>query len=116
MLKINLDEAYVFDLLSIYEVKIDKSIGTNKIKSLKLFESLSNEIIEQIGKELFYKIIKSEEYYNLKNSNKKVFELVDKADETDLSKQTAEENYNRYLFKIKLQNTFFKTNLSEIKI
>lgn len=116
MLRISLDEAYVFDILSIYEVKINNASSINKEKSLELFEKLSQEIIEQIGKELFDKILLSKEYRDLKNSNQKVFELVDRAGETLLSKQTAQENYNRYLHKIQLQSTFFKTTLTEIKI
>lgn len=116
MLKISLDEAYVFDLLSIYEVKYENSMGDKKDILKNSIVKLSNEIIEQIGEFLFYEIIKSEEYENLKSSNKLVFTLVERANETKLSKLTAESNYQRYVHKTNLQNKFFIDKLTEIKL
>jgi hypothetical protein len=117
MIKISLDESYVFDLLSIYEVKIESS--TDDIKKNKLIESyktLKLEIIESIGVNLFDSIISSNEYAKLKSSNKYVFDLVDRADETELSKETASANYTRYLHKINLQRLYFETELTEVKL
>jgi hypothetical protein len=116
MLKISLDEAYVFDLLSINQVKINNSVDENKLKLLESYTKLSNEIISQIGGDLFKLIIDSVEYQDLVNSNQYVFDLVDRADENELSKITADANFDRYLKKITLQNKFFKNNLTEIKL
>jgi len=116
MIKVSLDEAYVFDLLSIYAVKIDNSDGDKKKQSLKNYNLLSNEILEEIGVDKFTDIILSDEYKELKDSNQIVFDLVDRASENKLAKKTADANYDRYIKKIKLQNKFFKTSISEVKI
>ena len=116
MIKVSLDEGYVFDLLAIYSVKIDNSDGDKKKQSLKNYNLLSNEIIEEIGIEKFTDVILSDEYLNLKNSNQKVFELVDRASENKLAKSTADANYKRYICKTKLQQNFFNTSLSEVKL
>jgi hypothetical protein len=116
MLKISLDEAYVFDLLSIYSVKIENSFDSKKIKLLKSYKLLSSEIINQIGQKLFDEILVSDEYKNLISSNQNVFNLVGKSNESELSKITADANYDRYTKKIILQNKFFKDTLTEIKI
>jgi hypothetical protein len=116
MLQISLDEAYVFDLLSIYSVKIDNSADNKKIQILNNYNLLSNEIQNQIGSEKFLQIINSIEYKNLKNSNQLVFDLVDRAEENELAKATANANYERYLKKIDLQNKFFKNKITEVKI
>ncbi len=116
MIKISLDEAYVFDLLSIYEVKFENSSDEKKEIINKSIMILSNEIKEQIGDLLFEIIIKSSEYISLKQSNREVFKLVDRANETELSKLTADANYKRYVEKTKLQHKFFDNKLTEIKI
>lgn len=116
MIKISLDEAYVYDILSIYAVKIENSEGEKKEKSLDSFNKLSEEIIEQIGIDKHHSIINSTAYFDLKQANKEVFDLVDRAGETYLSKLTAEANYKRYIKKIELQNKFFNTEITEVKI
>ena len=117
MIKISLDESYVFDLLSIYEVKIESCTDLIKKSMLQLsYDILASEIIEQISKNFFFKIISSTEYLNLKISNKIVFDLVDRAGETALSKETADANFIRYLNKTNLQNTYFTTKLTEVKL
>jgi hypothetical protein len=45
-----------------------------------------------------------------------VFDLVDRAGETSLSKQTAEANYKRYIKKVELQTKFFDNQITEVKI
>jgi len=116
MIKVSLDEAYVFDLLSIYAVKIDNSEGDKKRQSEKNYNLLSNEIIESIGIDKFTDIILSDEYKNLVDANQIVFDLVDRAKENKLAKATADANYERYLKKIELQQKFFETKITEIKI
>jgi len=116
MIKVSLDEAYVFDLLSIYAVKIDNSDGEKKRQSEKNYNLLSNEIIESIGIDKFTDIILSDEYKDLVDANQIVFELVDRAKENKLAKATADANYERYIKKIELQQKFFETKITEIKI
>jgi len=117
MLKITLDEGYVFDLLSINEVKISKAQGENIEKATKNYISLSNEIIDQIGEDLFYRIILSDQYQQLKEANEKTFELVDEVKyDNGLGKKVDDSNYNRYLKKVALQNKFFGKEIQEIKI
>jgi hypothetical protein len=116
MIKISLDEAYVFDLLSIYSVKIDNSDGDKREQSFKNYNLLCKEIQNQIGVAKFTQIINSNEYNNLKIANQLVFNLVDRANENELAKETAGANYERYLKKIELQKKFFNTNVTEIKL
>jgi len=116
MLKISLDEAYVFDLLAIYATKINNSEGEKKEISLQSFHNLSDEIIEQIGYPLYEDILRSDEYKGLLDANQNVFTLVDRAGETELSKITADANYERYLKKVALQTKFFTNTLTEVKI
>jgi hypothetical protein len=116
MIKISLDESYVFDILSIYEIKIKKSDG-DKQKKLKLsHQLLETEIIEQIGIIKYNEIKSSNEYDLLCESNKNVFELVDRASESQLSKITADANYERYLHKINIQKNFFQIENTEVKL
>ena len=116
MIKISLDEAYVYDILSIYAVKIENSDGDKRQKSLDSFNALSQEIQKQIGVDKHHSIINSSAYFDLKHANKEVFDLVDRAGETALSKQTAEANYKRYLKKAELQTKFFNNEVTEVKI
>lgn len=116
MIKISLDEAYVYDILSIYAVKIENSQGEKRQKSLDSFNKLSQEIQKQIGEDKHHSIINSVAYFDLKQANKEVFDLVDRAGETSLSKQTAEANYKRYIKKVELQTKFFDNQITEVKI
>ena len=52
----------------------------------------------------------------LRNTNALVFELVDRAHESELSTITANANYDRYLKKIAIQEKFFETEYTEIKL
>ena len=85
MIKISLDEAYVFDLLSIYAVKIDNSEGDKKKQNLKNYELLAKEIQNEIGVAKFSEIIFSDEFKSLKDANQIVFDLVDRAGESELA-------------------------------
>lgn len=116
MIKISLDEAYVFDLLSIYSVKIDNSKENKRELNIVNYESLQKEIVEQIGVEKFNEIIQSQEYKELKISNQTVFDLVDRANENELAKITAQANYQRYIKKIELQKKFFGNSITEVKL
>ncbi len=116
MIKVTLDEAYVFDLLAIYEVKMDKCDGEKLSKTIQSYTTLANDIKEQIGQDLYFEIIDSDTYADLKNANREVFELVDRASETQLSQDTASANYKRYILKHRIQSEFFNSILQEVKI
>jgi 2-oxoisovalerate dehydrogenase E1 component len=76
MLKVSLDEAYVFDLLSIYQVKINNSLDEKKVKLVESHKQLSLEIINQIGEVLFYEIIKSARDYCIQNQKPFLLECM----------------------------------------
>lgn len=116
MLKISLDEGYIFDMLAILEIKSKIFTGHKYDKAVESMTIMSNEIISQIGKDKFDQITSSDEYQNLFNANKKVFELIDLAKTSDgLSKDTDDANYERYLKKVDLQKKFFNDNIFEVK-
>jgi hypothetical protein len=112
MLKISVDYGYAFDMLAILEVKsffLDKKNNN--------YLNLHNEIESQISQEKMQTILKSKEYQDLVITNKKVFDLVDKAQKADgLAKQVDSANYERYTSKVNLQKAFFDAEVTEIKI
>ena len=118
MIKISLDEAYVFDLLSILDLKRAKSVGKeDNQKHIENYNTLHDEISEQISDIKMLEIIKSEEYKDLVDINSKVFDLVDLGkDQEGLAKTTAMANHDRFILKNKLQKKFFKNPLKEAKI
>lgn len=116
MIKVSLDEAYVFDMLAILDVK--KALFTNeKLDSVvNAYSIMISEIIEEIGNDKFLKILESKEYKNLIEANKIVFDLVDKTKSIGgLAKEVDDANYNRYLKKQDLQNHFFDSKMKEVK-
>jgi hypothetical protein len=116
MIKVSLDEAYVFDMLAVLDVK-KQLFSSEKLDSvLSAREIIVDEICSQIGTDKFDEIILSDEYLNLIQANKLVFILVDQTKlEGGLAKQVDDANYNRYLKKQKLQNKFFTTKMKEVK-
>jgi len=118
MIKVSLDEAYIFDLLSILDLKKDKSKNIESYNThIENYHNLYLEILNQIGIEKLTEILNSEEYKELKETNIKVFDLVDIGLKDDgLAGKTAKENYQRFILKNKLQKKFFKNNLKETKI
>ena len=48
MLKISLDEAYVFDMLSVFDVKIKKLTGEKLLLTLEKYADMANEVVDQI--------------------------------------------------------------------
>jgi hypothetical protein len=116
MIKISLDEAYVFDILSIYQVKINNFTGDKLTTTKNAMLELAGEIKDQIGEQKFDDIISSYEYAELICANQKVFNLVDLVQaDTGLAKETDDANYERYLKKIQLQQKFFHNDLRETK-
>ena len=118
MIKISLDEAYVFDLLSILDLKRNKSAKKeDNQKHIENYNILYDEISEQITDIKMHQIIKSQEYKDLIDINTKVFDLVDLGKEQEgLTRITAMANYDRFILKNKLQKKFFQNPLKEVKI
>ena len=116
LLKISLDEGYVFDILSILEVKCDIFNDEKFEISSNARSFLEYEIFQQIGIENFSQIIKSEQYKNLKQANLETFRMVDLAQNSiGLARDVDSANYERYLCKKRLQETFFEASLTELK-
>jgi hypothetical protein len=118
MIKISLDEGYVFDLLSIHQVKMAKAKEPESLKKVvSAYWTLRDEIVSQIGQNKFNSILLGAEYDALYQANEKTFDLVDKAKESEgLAKEVDESNYERYLCKVNLQKKFFNNEVSETKI
>lgn len=116
MLKISLDEAYVFDMLSVFDVKIKKLTGEKLLLTLEKYSDMANEVIEQIGVDKYNEIILSSEFKKMIDANLRVFELIDESkNDTGLAKITDDANYDRHIAKMSLQKRFFDSELTEVK-
>jgi len=115
MISISLDEGYIFDILSIYEIKLGKNPNDQRL--VDNFRLICREITQQIGEEKFLEVVESQEYKNLLQANLITFEFVDKAKESEgLAKEVDASNYKRYQCKVTLQKRFFNSQIAEIKI
>lgn len=112
MVKISVDEATVFDMLSILSLKLKNE------KSVFNYIQMVSELMGSIGQTLYAEIANSNEYRNLCSANKEVFDLVDLMNSgTDLSALAVHEcNMRRYTAKKDLQQKFFNNSLSERKV
>ena len=116
MIKISVDEAYVFDMLSILDVKMKKLTGEKLVITLEKFNLMAEEVIEQIGKENFDKIYSSVEYKELVQANQDIFDLVDESQKIEgMAKVTDDANFARHVKKMNLQKIHFDTDLTEVK-
>ena len=116
MLKISLDEAYVFDMLSVFDVKIINLSGEKLAKTLEKMSDMIEEVVDQIGKDKYQEIISSTEYEKMVDANQKVFELIDQSKfDNGLAKITDDANYDRHIAKMALQKRFFDNELTEVK-
>lgn len=116
MIKISIDEASGFDILSIYDVKINKSENEEKVKkNRELFSLLYQELSAYIPR--IADIIESEEYKNLYIANSETFDMVALAKEDKvLASDVDRSNHKRYIAKMKLQQKHFSdTPLQETK-
>jgi len=108
MISIIVDEGYAYDYLCILSVK-----GNN----YEYHDNIYNIIKLQVGEDLHYKIMASDEYVNLWEANKKTFDAVERARYGEISAKEVDEcNMERYRSKIALQNKFFpQKKVEEIK-
>jgi hypothetical protein len=112
MIKLTVDEAYAFDYYSILSLKYK-----NGFLSEEILQTAKNDLEDSLGIDLVENILNSPEYASLLDANQLTFNAVDKAKE-DLVKASYVDkcNYERMLAKKALQNKFFNSNLSEVKI
>jgi hypothetical protein len=116
MIKISVDEAYVFDMLSIFDVKIKKLSSEKLAVTLEKFSDMVEEVIDQIGKEKFDQIYSSNEYKELVEANQRIFDLVDESQKIEgMAKVTDDANFARHLKKMNLQKAHFANDLTEVK-
>lgn len=114
MIKVSLDEAAIFDILTILLIKTKKSPDLQHTKNYLNFVA---DIKDEIGLEKLYSVMSSVEFENLRAANLAVFNAVSlaakdevKASELDIL------NYCRFTCKQALQQKHFDTSLSEQKI
>lgn len=112
MVKISVDEAYAFDYLSILELKYKKGNEVSEV-----IKTIKKDLITSIGENTFLEVINSDEYMNLLQANLLTFDAVDKAKTDSVTASYVDTcNYQRMICKQKLQEKFFKTKISEVKI
>ena len=103
MMYLIVDEAYAFDYLSILDVKVDE-IRTSECSEafLRCYNSLKSQM-NGIGE-----ILESREYAELKEANRMVFKLVDKAKRDEVKASDVDRgNYERCKKRKALQDRFF---------
>ena len=105
MIKILVDEAYAFDYLSILEVK-----------NSELRNEIAAMIAKQVGVMKTMNVYASEEYDRLFETNKTLFDCVERARYgTITAKELDEANMQRHYAKQALQKRFFQNDLTETK-
>jgi hypothetical protein len=112
MIKISVDEAYAFDILTILYIK-----KNNTMADTNNYEKMIDEIRNQVGDSKFYEILMSPEYKNLLTANKLVYDYVDKirnGEKLD-AKEVDDANMLRYKYKKDLQIKYFGNNVTEQK-
>jgi len=114
-MKVTLPEGYIFDILSIYQIKSNK-FKENSI-NISNFRSLFDEIQLELGFAKVQEIMNSQEYQNLLSANQDTFELVDAVKTNPcLGREVDAANYRRFLAKKALQERWFDNSYSEVKI
>lgn len=119
MLKVSLDEGYVFDILSINQLKMQHA-ETEEKRALarKAFDDMLDELSEQISECKISEILSSQEYNLLVAANWSTFQLVEnvrKSPKGSLAKTVDSSNIDRFLHKRNLQEKFFGTRPLEVK-
>lgn len=114
MIKVALDEAVVFDTLTILLIKTKMSAEMQHTKNYLNFVA---DIKDEIGLEKLYSVMNSPEFEKLRAANQKTFDLVSLAkDDKCLASDVDKANYQRYLCKKALQDKHFNNKLTEEKL
>ena len=119
MIKVLVDEAYAFDMLSILEVKWQEK--SDKLNEDNFYKFSENLLFELNNFDFLLKILHSKEYKKLKEVNYQIFIRINEIKKREIHASDAifidDLNYQRYLAKKALQETFFpKNKLTEQKI
>lgn len=103
---IKVDPGYMFDYLSILNVKLVKKPSE---KSSRNYDETVLNVCDQIGFEKYMEIRYSDEYFNLFNINSKLFDLVDEVKRNPHMWACIVDNevWARFLAKKALQEKFF---------
>lgn len=114
-MKINVDEGYAFDYLSILHTKHAQNPSDENFKKWKDCYDYLNNQIDDI--QFWNEIIRSEEIKKIDEANKKTFEAVEKARYGEISAKEVDAcNMQRYHAKVEFQNKFFpNSKIIEIK-
>ena len=114
MINLSTSEGNAFDILSILQVKA-KRFPTEK-NVLNYFNCL-DEIKSQVGGQLFFVVLNSQEYKDLYLCNNACFDAVDNA-KTDkiLASVVDRLNHQRFILKSEIQKKFFNGEIQEQKI
>ena len=118
MLKVSLDEGYIFDIIAILIVKCSAADSFGKrVRAAVEVERIIGELNEQLGKRKVADILASQEFKQLEEDNEVTFRLVEKArnSQEGLAKSIDEANLKRYHSKSALQRNFFGTEPAEVK-
>lgn len=118
MLKVSLDEGFVFDVIAIAYLKSEfAETGEKRVVSEDMADALIDEVTKQLGVTKVKKILLSNEFQELSSANKATFELIDKArgSKGGLAKKVDDANMRRYNAKVALQKKFFGTEPTEVK-
>lgn len=110
MIKVTLDEAAAFDMLSILDIKF--------IRTDSQYIDMLNDLINSIGYQLVIDILGCSEYKALATANRKIFKYVDQLNAgKDMSALVVHQaNMERYTAKKAIQTKFFSNELTEVKI
>ena len=115
MIKLTIDEAAAYDILSIMAIKagVDKTLLWQLVR-------IADEIVEQVTFEKHEAIVTSPEYLTLRAANQRVFDLIDgiktRGEQLGDAKAIDDANYARFLAKKALQAKWFDNPLTERKL
>jgi hypothetical protein len=119
MIKISVDEAYAFDMLSILQIKAGKSDFDLNNYTIFLYG-----IYEELPKNIVNAVLISKEYTAMVEANQAVFDLIERVvteqeyaipDDWVTALTVHNANMKRFYAKKALQEKFFEENLTELK-
>lgn len=110
MIHLLVDEAYAFDYLSILKVKSDKI--NNDVHYKQICLDLEVQLTTKNYETNLFEVLNSEQYKQLIECNRKIFDKIDLLRSGDLSitaKEIDDLNMKRFFAKNSLQKMFFKS-------
>src|SRR5690242_179312 len=108
MIKISIDEAFAFDMLSIAAVK---AIRLNKNNQ---FNTVADDLADSLGIDKVEQIVDSIDYQRLFKTNLYIFDCLENVEAYKAS-YIDRLNLLRYKLKTRIQNKFFNSTCLEVK-